>query len=202
MGIQSHSATIGDKKVHYLVAGPSDGQTVLLLHGASFSSATWRQIGTLDALAQAGYQAIALDLPGYGESEAASAAHESWLREFCDKVAIKSPILLAASMSGLYAFPFLIAHPERLRGFIAIAPVGIPKHKDQLKSIDVPVLAIWGEHDRLIPLADAETLVKSVRRGRLVVIPGGAHAPYMTSPAEVNRELVQFVADCAKRPSN
>src|SRR5262245_65938340 len=99
MGIQSHSATIGDKKVHYLVAGPSDRQTALLLHGASFSSATWRQIGTLDALAQAGHQAIAVDLPGYGESEAASSDHESWLRAFCDMVWIKSTVLIAESLS-------------------------------------------------------------------------------------------------------
>ena len=40
----------------------------MLTHGAAYDSSTWEKTNTLKALSDAGYKAIAVDLPGFGKS--------------------------------------------------------------------------------------------------------------------------------------
>ncbi len=188
------SATIDvEGQVHYLRQGPADGPAIVLLHGASFTSKTWREIGTLDALEQAGWRTYAVDLPSYGGSESSAADADEWLRKLLDALKLERPVLVSPSMSGRYALPLAVSDSRRLAAFVAVAPVAISQYRQKLPRIEIPVLAVWGERDRTIPLEQADWLVSAVRQGRKVIIPGGSHAPYMSDPAAFHQALVEFL---------
>jgi pimeloyl-ACP methyl ester carboxylesterase len=195
-------------RTHYLIAGNEQGCPVVLLHGSGFEAKTWRRIGTMDALAGAGYLARAVDLPGFGKARVGWtspinllrtlriwAFPGTWLRSPLDRLELKRPVIVPPSLSGRLALPLVTGEPERVAGFVAVAPVGLKGYKVRLGRITVPVLAGWGEKDGIIPLEQADLLVNSVGSGRKVIIPGGSHAPYMSDPATFHAELLKFLSE-------
>jgi pimeloyl-ACP methyl ester carboxylesterase len=195
MDVLTKWAEIGGGKVHYLKSGPSQGHPVVLLHGASFHAETWRQIGTLSCLAQAGYHAVAVDLPGYGQSPASQVESETWLGLLLDQLALERPVVVSPSMSGAYSLPLAADSPSRLSGLVAVAPVAIPRYAGRMAGSPVPILALWGQEDRTIPLAHADLLLKENPRGRKVVIPDAGHAPYMNQPEAFHAALLEFLGE-------
>ena len=71
-------------RVHCLQNTEGSKQDVLLLHGAKFSAETWRELGTLAVLVEAGYRVHALDLPGYGESPKCQTAPVAVIQAFLE----------------------------------------------------------------------------------------------------------------------
>jgi len=193
--ITSNWTEVAGAKVHYLDAGPEDGRAVVFLHGASFQAETWRQTGSLETLSQAGYRAVAVDLPGFGQSPPASVDHKTWLARLLDSLRLDKPAVVAPSMSGRVTLPLVTGQPGRVSGFVAVAPVDIAAHKDRLKQITAPVLAVWGENDRLIPQDHADLLVEQTPDARKVVIAGAGHAPYMNDTAAFHQALLEFLND-------
>ena len=191
--VQERELLLSEKKLHYLEAGDPAGLDVLLLHGARFDSETWRGLSTLDLLAKAGFHVIALDLPGYGRSEVSPLDPEVFLAEAMPALGLESAVIVSPSMSGQYSFPLLIRSPEKVAGFVPIAPAGSDRYLRLLKRVKVPTLVVWGEKDEIIPMEKSDALVAVLEDAKRVILKGAGHPCYVDSPEEFHRELFAFL---------
>jgi len=77
--------------------------------------------------------------------------------------------------------------------FDCVASWGTDFRKD-LWAIDIPILVIHGDADRIVPIANAGARMKqAVKNARLVTIEGGPHGITWTHAGQVNRELLAFL---------
>lgn len=180
------------------VAEPTEDRgrpAVLLLHGARFTRRTWRDLGTLERLASAGWKAVAVDLPGYGDSPPAEVDVERLCIDLAATLGDRPPVLVAASMSGRFALAALAREPGRFAGLVAIAPVGIPEFAALPPSSSPPALCIWGARDRIVPLELADELRSALPgASQLVVLEDAGHPAYLDRPEEFHAALERFLA--------
>jgi abhydrolase domain-containing protein 14 len=184
----------GESTIHILAAGMSGGRDIIMLHGMKFQAETWRQLNTLDQLAAAGHRVLAVDMPGFGRSEASSEEPESVLREIIDREKLSMPVLIGPSMGGRLCLEFAINHPELVGGLVLVGAVGVQENKEKLATINIPCLIIWGGNDRIAPLANGELLAREIGDARLVVIDQAPHPCYLEHPEIFHRELLAFLA--------
>lgn len=64
-----------------------------------------------------------------------------------------------------------------------------------VERIAAPTLLLWGRHDRVLTLAQAEALVSTLPDGRLEVVEEAAHCPMFERPAEFNAALGAFARE-------
>jgi pimeloyl-ACP methyl ester carboxylesterase len=189
---------IGGSAVRVLEAGSATARAILLLHGARYSSETWRELGTLDLLAREGFHAVAVDLPGFGASPASNVPREELLGSLIDALHLNRPLFVAPSMSGEVALPLAAQHPEWIAGLVAIAPAGIDRYADELAGSALPALIVWGSADDSVPLAEADRLAAALPNARKLVIEGAGHACYREQPERFHSELVAFAHSLAR----
>ena len=56
-----------------------------------------------------------------------------------------------------------------------------------------PTLVIWGEEDRVFPIAVGEELHRTIKGSRFARIPAAGHIPQWERPDVVNQELITFI---------
>jgi abhydrolase domain-containing protein 14 len=192
--VAERSVELQGHQIHLLTAGPEKGRAVLLLHGGKFNAGTWKKLGTLDVLADAGYRALAIDLPGSGKSPGWKLDTKTFLGELIALLDIGQPVLISPSRSGNVSFPLILDHPEKVSGWVPIAPVGAKQYASKLKESPIPALVIWGQRDQLFPPAMAETLAAGFKTAEVVILPEAKHPAYLDQPDLFHAALLKFLA--------
>jgi haloalkane dehalogenase len=94
--------------------------TVLCLHGYPESSYMWRHL--LEAVADAGWQAVAPDLPGYGDSPYAGSgtwqAHVDAVDAFHREQELGEVVLVVHDWGGLIGLRWACEHPDLVRAMV------------------------------------------------------------------------------------
>lgn len=100
-------------------AGPP-GRPVILLHGIGGGRVIWR--GSVAALAEAAFDAIALDLPGYGDSGSVApggiATMAAAVLALMDELELPQAALVGHSMGGMVALEAAAVAPQRLSALV------------------------------------------------------------------------------------
>jgi pimeloyl-ACP methyl ester carboxylesterase len=63
----------------------------------------------------------------------------------------------------------------------------------RIGEITHPTLVLWGEEDRVFPLAVGEGLHQTIKGSRFIRIPKAGHIPQWERPDLVNQELITFI---------
>ncbi|KAF7249632.1 Protein ABHD14B [Varanus komodoensis] len=195
--------TVGGQTLFYRQGMPGQQRprlSVLLLHGIRFSSETWLNLQTLSQLADAGYRAVAIDLPGFGHSKEASApvpvgelAPGSFLKSVFEALQFDQAVVISPSLSGMYSLPFLFQHSELLKAYIPVAPICTEKFPvTQYASVKTPALIVYGDQDTQLGEMSLSNL-KNLPNHKEMMMKGAGHACYLDKPEEWHRGLLEFL---------
>ncbi len=105
---------------------------ILLVHGVGGWAENWRAV--MSPLAATGRRVIALDLPGFGESERPGrirhfgpeeAFYPRFVLSAMDVLGVRRAHIAGNSMGGAIAYMVAVTAPERTRSIVLVAPGGL-----------------------------------------------------------------------------
>ena len=141
-------------------------------------------------------------LGGLRRAENVLAASSAWFATRSDHLS-RRPGLRKALMLVVAAHPERLPAPliaEQVRGsgkpgfMDALEALGTYPLEDRLERIEIPVLVVWGDKDRLVPVKDADRFVRAIgaNASRLVYADTG-HVAMLERPARFNADVDAFL---------
>jgi pimeloyl-ACP methyl ester carboxylesterase len=75
-----------------------------------------------------------------------------------------------------------------------IVPHDMEKIISRYRALAIPVLLLWGEHDRVVGVWQGERLHSALRHSRLAIIPDCGHNPHEERPEEAFTHIREFLS--------
>ncbi len=192
-------------------ANDKERKTVVLFHGNAFSLDSWKKTKTLDELSSKGYRVFAIDLPA-GKGSMSDKLSPKVLKSDPDRILTVFDNLFGAlkvgdlpfaivgpSMGGGFALGYALSRPKRVSALVLISPsIYRIAEQDQskLSDLDVPVLLVWGERDRVFPLVEyGKPLKEKLPRSKLIIVKQAAHGVYLDKPDKFNELLLDYFSE-------
>ena len=160
---------------------------VIFLHGFTSSKDRPHNIASCEAMREAGFATLRLDLYGHGESGGEFKKHTlyKWISNTLAAMdyartleSVTDLYLSGHSQGGLTAALAAGMAPDRVKGLILRAPAFmIPRcHvEDAVDRFPGPVLLLHGDEDDTVPLEDSVRAAARYQNCRLEIIPGETH---------------------------
>lgn len=114
---------------------------------------------------------------------------DSVLKEIVHDHTLLTPAVLARSKQNRRR-PGIIKPIMAVRNALPFWETDFAPH---ISNISHSTLLIWGEHDRVFPVAVGAELHQRIRRSTFVTIPKAGHMPQWERPELVNRSLIEYI---------
>jgi pimeloyl-ACP methyl ester carboxylesterase len=130
-----------------------------------------------------------------GFVQAATADTPAWMKGFLDNFYNIDQFGGTLVSDQAFQFSWNIAAAASATAAVACITTWQTDFRDDLPTIDVPVLVVQGDADRILPYPNTgQRLSGLIKDMQLVVIDGGPHAIAWTHADQVNRALMDFLA--------
>jgi pimeloyl-ACP methyl ester carboxylesterase len=112
-------------RIYFVTQGSPEDPAVIFIHGFGGSTITWRD--NLPAVAQAGYYAIALDLPPFGLSDKnpdldySRSGMADLVASLMETLGIERAAIVGHSMGGAVAAQFAVRHTQKVERIAFVA---------------------------------------------------------------------------------
>ena len=129
-----------------------------------------------------------------GFEQAAAADTPAWMKGFLDNFYNIDTLRGTLVSEQAYQASWNIAVAASATGAVACIPTWETDFRGDLSRIDVPMLVVQGDADRVLPFdKTGKRLPGLIKDMRLVVIEGGPHAIAWTHASQVNTALLDFL---------